>query len=259
MPDPDPRAASGELTADAVAGVEELSPAEAAYSLDEVLGELGRRKQSLEAMPDGPRPRGAQTWKRRRFIVDFPLQLSYMGVYVATVTLLAVGFAALNFVFVRVYQTMPKIQRYGLGDPFPTTLQDQPDVLLLGLLNFTFVMLLLIGMAVYAIIHSHRVAGPAFRFRRALKQLHRRDYDWHLQLRRKDYMHDLAEQLNTLNCALKAKDLVVSDAALRLAELAKGCPEGDLAERLRAVAGDLGDVVLPFPEPAAEQTQPVGA
>jgi hypothetical protein len=179
-----------------------------------------------------------------------------MGVYVSTVTLLAVGFAALNYVFVRVYKQMPQIHRYGLGEPFPPALQDQPDVLLLGLLNFTFVMLLLIGMAVYAIIQSHRVAGPAYRFRRALKQLHRRDYDWYLQLRQKDYLHDLAEQVNVLNHALKAKDLVVSDAALRLAELAKSCPETELAERLRAVAGDLGDVVLPFPEPAAEQAAP---
>ena len=257
MADPDPRAASGELAASAAADpVEELSPSEATYSLDEVLGELGMRKHALEQMPDGPRPRGEQTWKRRKLIVDFPLQLSYMGVYVATITLLAVGFAALNYVFTRVYKQMPQIHRYGLGEPFPTALQDQPDVLLLGLLNFTFVMLLLIGMAVYAIVQSHRVAGPAYRFRRALKQIHRRDYDWFLQLRRKDYLHDLAEQLNMLNQALKAKDLVVADAALRLAELSKACPETELADRLRGIAGDLGDVVLPFPEPEADKTGP---
>ena len=232
--------------------VEELTPAETAYSLDEVLGELNRRKSALEQMPDGPRPRGDKTWKRRKFIVDFPLQLSYMGVYLTTITLLAVGFGALNYVFVRVYRQMPQIQRYGFQEPVPLALQDQPDVLLLGLLNFTFVMLLLIGMAVYAIIHSHRVAGPAFRFKRAIRQLHHRDYDWFLQLRRKDYLHDLAEQLNGLNNALKAKDVVVSDAALRLAELAKTCPDQELAQRLRSVAGDLGDVVLPVPDPAAK-------
>lgn len=250
----DPQAPSA--PAGTAESVEELTPNEATWSLDEVLGELGQRKRALEGMPDGPRPRGEQNWKRRQFIVDFPLQLSYMGVYLATITLLAVGFGALNTVFTKVYREMPKISRYGLGEPLPPSLQDHPDVLLFGLLNFTFVMLLLIGMAVYAIIQSHRIAGPAFRFRRALKQLHRRDYDWFLQLRRKDYLHDLAEQLNVLNHSLKAKDVVVSDAALRLAELSRACQDAELAERLRAIAGDLGDVVLPFPEPEAEKLQP---
>ena len=119
---------------------------------------------------------------------------------------------------------------------------------MLALINFTFVMLLLIGMAVYAIIQSHRVAGPAYRFKRALRQMHHRDYDWHLILRSKDFMHDLAEQVNVLNNALKAKDVVIANATARLAELSADA-ERPVAEQLQEVATDLSDVLLPIPEP----------
>jgi len=243
-PAPAPSAATAERAA-ASEPVEDLRTEDAAFSFKDVLTDVRQRKTELDHMPDGPRPPTGQRYKRRKLIVDFPLQLSYVGVYIATVVLLAVGFAALNLVFTAVYKRALKIQQQGIG-PF----QESPDLFILGLLNFTFVMLLLIGMAVYAIIQSHRVAGPAYRFRKAVSQIQRRDYDFYLQLRRRDYLHDLAEQLNVLNNALKAKDIIVADAALRLNELSKKA-DPKTAERLQEVVADLGDVVLPIPEEPA--------
>lgn len=224
---------------------DELSPHEIATSFQEVVAEVRTRRDRLDAIPDGPRPSGPRgSYKRRQYMVDLPLQLSYVGVYLSTLVLLVVGFVALNFVFSSVYQRALKIQQHGLG------LDASPEMVLFGLVNFVFVMLLLIGAAVYAIVHSHRVAGPAYRLRNALRHLQTRDYDHYVQLRSKDFLKDLAEQVNLLNQAMKAKDLVVAEAVLRLDEAAREAPPA-VAERLQEVAADLSDVVLPLDvEPA---------
>lgn len=235
----------------AAEGVEELSAGEVATSLQEVVDEVRARRQALEAIPDGPRPRTGGPYRRRRYMVDLPLQLNYVSVYLTTTVLLVVGFIALNYVFASVYQRALKIQTYGL-EPF----NQSPELVLMLLVNFVFVMLLLIGAAIYAVIHSHRVAGPAFRLRGALRQLHARDYDQYVQLRRKDFLHDLAEQVNVINHALKAKDLVVADAVVRLDALARAVP-AEHGEQLRELAADLADVVLPLTPPGAEA--PAGA
>jgi methyl-accepting chemotaxis protein len=225
--------------------VEELSTNEIATSFQEVAAEVRARRERLEMITDGPRPReGGKPYKRRRYMIDLPLQLSYVGVYMSTLVLLVVGFIALNYVFSSVYQRALKIQTFGMQGLEETA----PEVALFGLVNFVFVMLLLIGAAVYAIVHSHRVAGPAFRLKVALRQVQARDYDFYVQLRTKDFLKDLAEQVNTLNQSLKAKDIVIADAVMRLDEAIREAPP-EVAERLQDIAADLSDVVLPIEQP----------
>jgi len=229
--------------------VEELSTNEIATSFQEVSAEVRTRRDRLEMIPDGPRKGGGgKPYKRRQYMIDLPLQLSYVGVYMSTLVLLVVGFIALNYVFSSVYERALKIQRFGMIE------EASPEMVLFGLVNFVFVMLLLIGAALYAVIHSHRVAGPAFRLKGALRQVQLRDYDFYVQLRTKDFLKDLAEQVNLLNQSLKAKDVVIADAVLRLEEATRDAPPA-LAERLQEVAADLADVVLPI----EQDTVPVPA
>lgn len=225
--------------------VEELSPQEVATSFQEVVAEVRARREKLDGMPDGPRPQGPRNWKRRKYMVDLPLQLSYVGVYLSTLVLLAVGFVALNIVFSTIYERALLIQTHRLEgmDDY------SPNMVLLVLINFVFMMLLLIGAAFYAIVNSHRVAGPAYRLKNALRQVQARDYDFYVTLRTKDFLKDLAEQVNVLNQALKAKDIVIADAVARLDEVAREAPPA-MAEQLQEVAADLSDVVLPI-EPEA--------
>lgn len=232
--------------------VEELSQGEVATSLQEVVDEVRARRGVLEGIPDGPRPRTGGPYKRRRYVVDLPLQLNYVSVYLTTTILLVVGFIALNFVFASVYQRALQIQTLA-NSPYQS-----PGLMLMVLVNFVFVMLLLIGASIYAVVHSHRVAGPAFRLRAALKQLHARDYDHHVQLRRKDFLHDLAEQVNVLNHAMKAKDLIVADAVLRLDALARALP-AEHGEQVREVAADLADIVLPVSDARPQAGPPSSA
>jgi hypothetical protein len=116
-------------------------------------------------------------------------------------------------------------------------------------LNLVILIFIGMGMALWAIVQSHRIAGPALRFRRTLKQMLRRDYDFYMRLRKRDYFQDVAEEINVLNNALKAKDVVVADAALRLEALALSLGDKARADEVREVAAELADVVLPLPEP----------
>lgn len=224
--------------------IEDLSPADEASTFQEVIGSVRDRKQSLDGMPDGPRPRDGTKYKRKKVFVDWHLQVSYIGAYLSTVTLLVVGFITLNILFNSFFQRAVTIQAQRR---FDSTL----DATMLVTLNMIFILLLVMGMAVYAIIQSHRIAGPVLRFRRAVHAMHRRDYDFFLQLRRRDYLKDLAEQLNGFNNALKHKDIVVADAALALANLSEAHP--DLRPELESVVANLSDVVGLIPETTTEQ------
>jgi hypothetical protein len=213
----------------------------------EALAALLAHKKVLEEMPDGRRPFPAGTqrpsWRRRTYVVDWKLQLNYASVYIATVTLLILGFVVLNMIFYFFAQRMLALHTKG---PIP----EAENFTYYLFANAVFIVLLAIGMALYAIIQSHRVAGPALRFRRALRQMLRRDYDFYLQLRQKDYLKDIAEQMNVLNNAIKAKDIVLADAALRLADQAKTLEEkGHDATPLKDVAREIAELVLPLPEP----------
>jgi len=213
----------------------------------ELYDALVKRKHELENMPDGPRPKAeGMRYKRRRILLDWNLQLSYLGVYLGTLTLLGIGFAALNMIFASLYNQALRIQ-------MQRSFEDETNLLFLGVLNVVFVIMLVIGMAVNAIIQSHRVAGPAMRFRRGLHAMGRRDYDWYLALRSKDYMQDIADQVNELNNQLKAKDAVITASALELDEIARATPE--LADRLAEVAAGLNDLVTMTPLPEGEETR----
>jgi hypothetical protein len=208
---------------------------------------LVARKHELETMPDGPRPKAeGMRYKRRKVLVDWNLQLSYLGVYLGTLTLLGIGFAALNMIFASLYNQALRIQ-------MQSSFEEETNLLFLGVLNVVFVIMLVIGMAVNAIIQSHRVAGPAMRFRRAIHAMSRRDYDWYLALRSKDYMQDIATQVNALNNSLKAKDAVIAAAALELDDIARSQPA--VAVRLAEVAVGLSDVVTQAALPEGEESR----
>ena len=230
--------------AEAAPPVEELSADDEATTAGELVSAVRSRRSALDAMPDGPRPQTpGETYKRRQMVVEWQLQLSYVGTYLTVAALLLVGFAAMNYTFAAFYRRALTIQQH-------RAFGESPDFFLLASLNVILLIVLAIGMAVYAIVQSHRIAGPVFRFRRALRAMTGRDYDFFLQLRKADYLKDVAEQLNELNHTLKAKDVVVSDALLALDDVCRRRPE--LAEELEPIVGTLADVVLPpDDEPAA--------
>lgn len=220
----------------------------------EALGSLRAHKRLLEEMPDGRRPFPAGTsrpkWRRRTYMVDWKLQLNYASVYIATVTLLILGFVILNMIFYFFEHRMLALHKNG-------AIPETQSYGYFAMANVVFFVILAMGMALYAIIQSHRVAGPSLRLRRALRQMLRRDYDFYIQLRSKDYLKELAEQLNVLNNAMKAKDVVIADATLRIEDEIKALEaKGTDAALLRDAVRELADVVLPLPEPPTDMNDP---
>src|SRR5579864_4149634 len=105
-PEPQPPAAS---PAPAPAQpVEPLRPDEEALDDEQVMKLVAEHKLRLERMPDEVRPPAPGTsrpnWWRRTYVVDWKLQLSYAGLYIATITLFVVGFAAANLIYLRLIQ-----------------------------------------------------------------------------------------------------------------------------------------------------------
>lgn len=230
---------------------ETLRVDEETLETEQVMKLVHEHKTRLEHMPDDLRPpvpgTSRPSWRRRTYVVDWKLQLSYAGLYIATITLFVVGFAASNLIYLRL------IQGVKLNARLPTQeWWQQDDVGVYIVLNFVVLLFIGMGMALWAIVQSHRVAGPALRFRRAFRQMRRRDYDFFLQLRKNDFLKDLAVELNVLNNALKAKDLVLSDAVIRIDSIARTTGDPERATELHELAQDLADLVLPLPEPASE-------
>ena len=231
--------------------VDTLRADEEALDAEQVMKLVADHKSRLERMPDDLRPPAPGTerpsWRRRTYVVDWKLQLSYAGLYIATITLFVVGFAASNLIYLRL------IQGVKLNAKLPTQeWWQQDDVGVYLVLNFVVLLFIGMGMALWAIVQSHRVAGPALRFRRAFRQMRRRDYDFYLQLRKNDFLKDLAVELNVLNNALKAKDLVLSDAVLRINAVAHTTNDPERATELHELAQDLADLILPLPQPTSE-------
>jgi hypothetical protein len=213
---------------------------------------VAEHKARLERMPDGLSPpapgAGRPSWRRRTYVVDWQLQLSYTGLYIATITLFVVGFAAANLIYLRLIQGVRLNARLQAEPSW-----QQEDLGAYVVLNFVVLLFIGMGMALWAIVQSHRVAGPALRFRRAFRHMRWRDYDSRLQLRKNDFLQDLAIELNALNDALKAKDVVLADAILRIDEAARAASDPKRARELHELAHDLADLVLPLPASAADE------
>jgi signal transduction histidine kinase len=75
-----------------------------------------------------------------------------------------------------------------------------------------------IGVAFYALISSHRFAGPIFRFESTIKKMTKGDYSVRIHLRPKDNSHDLAELINEYNMALTADIRALKESTSHLRE-----------------------------------------
>lgn len=197
-------------------------PANAAAA--EAGGQHGRAKRSMSLL-----------------LLDRKLQLTYVGIYMATAGLLLAGFVTLNAIF---FFLMRRVTSQ--ADRLGTSPELGGDYYNYAIMNMAFVIVLVIGMAFYAIVHSHRIAGPIMRLRRCLDQLRNRDYGFSLKFRNGDYLHDVAEQVNGLTEDLRERDRKVADVALRLERLAReaGANAGDdgskqRAEEIGAIAQEL--------------------
>jgi len=131
-------------------------------------------------------------YKRTVTVIDKKMQMHYLTVWlVAAMSLILVGFTFYYFFRHRAESAGTRIPQAYLQ-------------LLVG--NGFFILFLSLLMGCYAVLHSHRVAGPAYRINQCLKRLCTDDYGFVVSLRDGDYLQDLAANMNTLILRLRERN-----------------------------------------------------
>ncbi len=126
--------------------------------------------------------------------------------------------------------------------------------------NGLFVVLLTLFMGLYTILLSHRVAGPAYRITRCVQRMIEGAYDFTVTLRKKDYLKDVAADLNLLLVDLRKRQARVREAldAARTAKakIAQGAGAGELGADLDRACAGLEEALRKAEAPAAKGPSP---
>ena len=137
-----------------------------------------------------------QTYQRRRYLVDRPLQMPL--VWLSLGSLVTFGAVLLTCVFLGLWITLHFFE-----------MEHDPVVLALFKGLSWMVVLEVAVLAPFVIWLSirstHRVAGPLVRIRAGLARMINGDYDVHLSLRKSDALQELAEDVNRLAETLRAR------------------------------------------------------
>ncbi|MBI4231115.1 MAG: hypothetical protein HY608_09805 [Planctomycetes bacterium] len=151
-----------------------------------------------------PRP-----YIRRKLVIDRSFQLHYLVVLL----ILGVGVIALAggaYLWVRGQASTGALA----GMAIPTEI-----LRTVLILDGAYILVVSLLMGAYTVFHSHRVAGPAFRLTRCVKQLQYGDYDTPIGVRKGDYLQEMASGLETLRAKLATRRAVIA-SLLREAEKA---------------------------------------
>ncbi len=172
-------------------------------------------------------------YKRTQTVIDSKLQMHYLTVWlVSTMALILVGFT---------FYLYFRSQAGEAGGTIPRAYSR----LLIG--NGFFILFLSLLMGCYAVLHSHRVAGPAYRLNQCLKRLVVDDYTFVVALRKGDYMTDVADNMNALILRLRAQQEKIGRGREALGGIVKALGDGSVPKE--ELAKRLGEVIALLPEP----------
>ncbi|MEK7866847.1 MAG: hypothetical protein AAB434_09215 [Planctomycetota bacterium] len=126
--------------------------------------------------------------------------------------------------------------------------------------NGLFVVLLTLFMGLYTILLSHRVAGPAYRISRCVQRMCEGAYDFTVTLRKKDYLKDVATDMNVLLADLRKRQAKVRDgleaARIAKAKSAQGGGSADLVADLDRACAALEEALRKAEAPADKGPSP---
>jgi HAMP domain-containing protein len=177
-----------------------------------------------------------ETFQRRTFVVDWRLQATI------TVQLLGVlvGVGLLYTLAVMVLPGSERLQEMDGEEVRQTLLRANAVYFALGAAI----------LGVIALLLTHRIAGPALVLKRAVDGMREGKYDHRLNLRRRDYLKDVAASLQGLAGDLKQRDQSMADLAACL-------DENDVTGAKEIVAKLRGATAQPEPEPEPEPVKVV--
>ncbi len=160
-------------------------------------------------------------YKRKQYIVDKNLQYYYITAWLSAVVLfILIGFA---------FFVMFKVRNQDNLD-----MQRLDMVYRMLLLNSVFLVLFAILMGLHSILHTHRIAGAAYHIRENLRKLNSGQYV-PLVLRKKDYLKDIADEINLLRDHIESRNRTRQEVLDRLGKV----DERNLPEPVRQAFEDL--------------------
>ena len=139
---------------------------------------------------------GARPYRRRKWVVNRPLQFRFVKAMLLVLCLMAV--AGLSAIYVSIWVTVSSFELS----------HDPVIVSLLSTVSWTIALaLLLMAPAVIClgILLTHKVAGPLVRIHAALTQMANGNFDVHMTLRKGDELIELAETVNYLAAFLRRR------------------------------------------------------
>lgn len=134
--------------------------------------------------------------RRRRYIIKPAFQLRYTGIILLTV------FAVAAICVLTTYHSSVSLLGRKLANVYPqgrliATLRE------VNLIMVYRVLFLTPFIALMGILLSHRIAGPAYRIERTLKEIGRGNFDIHIKLRKHDELVGIADAINDMAADLR--------------------------------------------------------
>ena len=168
-------------------------------------------------------PMGKKRFKRRQIVVDKDFQFRYLLTWVMLTMSLLGGLVAASLSMF-----------YFMGDRlFAHFIW----------VNATCAVVIAAISLYYIVLHSHRIAGPAYRLERLIKEMALGRRGFRVRLRRKDYLKHIASALNELLEGLETKENRIHELGRRIGELSEDGRDVDNVHRISAdVSRELGEM-----------------
>lgn len=135
--------------------------------------------------------------RRRKYIIKPAFQLRYAGVILFTV------FAVCAVCILTTYHLSMSLLGQKLANVYPqgrliVTLRNINSIIIL---RFFF---LIPVITLFAVILSHKIAGPAYRIEKTLGEIGKGNFDIRIHLRKYDELNGIAQAVNEMAADLKA-------------------------------------------------------
>lgn len=183
----------------------------------------------------------ATTYKRRKFFINSELQGRYiLRFFIVSVLTMGVFFAVFGYLSADNLTIRYQDARLEIGQ---TT-----TMLFADLLRANWIYILTAGVLVSwsAVLLTHRMAGPLFRFEKALEQMNARNLTGGIVLRPKDEGQGLARELNDFNEMLSSDIHQMQALVGELSQIMKSGEESPQPEQAAARCARLQEILQQY-------------
>ncbi len=189
-----------------------------------------------------------RSWRRRNYFIKKELQGKYVfGIFLLVVASCVLLTAVMGMMSADTMTIVYKDSSLQVGKT--------PVVLLKEILgaNWLFIVAGGILVTVLAMLLTHRLAGPLYRFERSLEQMIDGNFNFEIRLRRKDEIKELADMMNALNTRLSDRLREMRELSEQVGshlsearETVSGEKAADALEKAISLNGEMGRALRGF-------------